>query len=553
MGAASRTHYEASTSVNVYRQVSTASVYKQPAARPASAPPRRAAVSPVPHSLAATTAAPQQNITSYNAATTAAATAVASIKDAAEEECRQTPVDVVRHHVAQHLSHVPQHLIPPRASYTSNSTLEEPLSPLNGDGTASNNVAVTTRASVTWRAGSRVFEHARRIQQAQTQVLYDEAQVQAKTPVLRSVVEVANEWNAHARRASRLQQIARLEQNRQDVQAQRFDSTVNLRMLLERESELQARERESHMSGECTAPLLPTASGEMPMDIRQHAVVSDRTGADARFMSSLQLPRGSGGSPATSPLSAVLSARSSHAAAAQGGRKEVALFKQDARDDFKFIRILASHSAHGGRAAPPRALQSSILSTTAEYANEAVGTSDTTAQQSRSESPQRSDIQSPMTGGRRVSLSPPRMSPHGKSPTRSSLATRMLPSTRTLAEDGAAGVSQGEGAEEHHVCESQEAIAGLLGQPSPGQLGEIARQKIANVIMVDGLASHKEHLRRHAPVVYRSKYGIMTNDHLCSHEQRDNTLGCKGKGLDTPLGLPMQVCRCVCCCACCLY
>jgi len=484
------------------------------------------------------------------------------MKDAAEEECRQTPVDVVLHHVPQHLSHVAQHLSPPRASDTSNSTLEEPLSRHNGDGTASNNVAVSTRASVTWRAGtgvgvalkadSRVFEHARRIQLAQTQVLYDEAQVRAKTPVLRCVVEVANEWNAHARRASRLQQISRLEQSRQDVQAQRFDSTVNLRMLLERERELQARERESHMLGECTAPLLPTASGEMPMDIRQHAAVSERTGADARFMSSLQLPRGSGGSPATSPLSAVLSARSSHAAAEQGGRKEVALFKQDARDDFKFIRILASHGAHGGRAAPPRALQSSILSTTSEYANEAVGTGNTTAQQSRSESPQRSDSQWPMTGGRRVSLSPPCMSPHGKSPTRSSLATRMLHSTRALAEDGAAGGSQGEEAEEHQVCETQEATAGLLAQPSPGQLGEIARKKIANVIMVDRLALHKEHLRRHAPVVYRSKYGIMTNDHLCSHEQRDNTLGCKGKGLDTPLGQPMQVCRCVCCCVCCL-
>jgi hypothetical protein len=330
------------------------------------------------------------------------------------------------------------------------------------------------------------------------QTQYDENQWRMKRKLMREIQEAGWNWNSGERRSVRLSRIVALGRDRQDLQSKLYEVSTGLRTLVEREV--------NDHTDKPRALMLPSPSS----DPNQR----DPKKSDAGFRSFLH-----------SSICADHSNISEHNVKGE----EWVPMETKPPDDYLYIRLLASKMDHRQH----------------RFQNDL--SDDDVFSDNPPENGESAKDEGQMQGGpctsplRQRSMSPARMSgrqsPLGTgSPHRSNSPLR-----RSQMEETSASIVPEEG---RQVRESQEAIIQILGLPSAAERAEQAREQmaapLAKVKMVVKSVPQKN--RRHAPVVFRSRYGLMTNNFLSRHEERATMEDSwRNKGLSTPFGLPMQV------------
>lgn len=316
------------------------------------------------------------------------------------------------------------------------------------------------------------------MEQLQAGALYSGVQWRVKKTLLAGLARESRKWNSQARQSARSQQIEALEQSRQKVQNDIFDSKHDIRILAEREgvAEPSVDARFISLSGMHCTPAYNFEAETIDSPVAESGDVKDYL-----------FNRILGGNSLLEPVPSVLDDET------QVGEVQM---EEKGR--------LSSFSRH---------------SPNMSAAN--FGTSN------RSQSPLR------RVGSNSFSRSVSPLRRGTRSRSQSPLAS---------ARDA---LGYGQDSQEKTVRESEEALWQILGLPSQTEQGEISRKEFLKqahkVTAVGSLARTKT--RRHAPIVYRTRYSVMTHEFLCQHEEREKNTSFKGKGLDTPFGKPMEVLR----------
>ena len=234
------------------------------------------------------------------------------------------------------------------------------------------------------------------------------------------------------------------------------------------------------------------------------------------------------------------------------GRREEKLSTDKARDDFEHNRILASHAAHGGRAAPAPQNRSisdffqesededGMLPSSLEEVGRMVGgAAGSCGVRSSRSSPLRSSRASPLGG--RVGLGSPADSPLGqRSPLDSPLGRFRRRRRGNQGLDNALQEQEAPLEEQprrneygHNSYESQEAIVQILGLPSQTHLAEMAKAKVhhatKNIHVIHSFLDEAWHEAGHRAqaggVAYRTSHSVQHVDAV--REQHAKRKVCK--------------------------